>query len=136
MLILPPRNRPVGNTLGILLPVLASLLVLIVAAPGRSERPDVVEAKTAGREVGASTMQQVYDEVKTPFKHGVVLREPGKMVHCPAVFRHGKRWYMTYIVFDGDGYETWIAASDDLLVWEKLGRVLPFTEGTWDAVHI
>jgi hypothetical protein len=35
-------------------------------------------------------MQAIYDEVKTPFKYGVVLEPPaGKKVDCPNVFRHG-----------------------------------------------
>jgi predicted GH43/DUF377 family glycosyl hydrolase len=40
---------------------------------------------------------------------------------------------MTYIVFDGQGYETWLAESDDLLHWESIGKILSFTESTWDV---
>jgi predicted GH43/DUF377 family glycosyl hydrolase len=40
---------------------------------------------------------------------------------------------MTYIVFDGKGYETWLAQSDDLLNWKTKGRLMSFTENTWDA---
>ena len=40
---------------------------------------------------------------------------------------------MTYIVFDGQGYETWIAESENLLDWETKGRILSFTQNTWDA---
>lgn len=40
---------------------------------------------------------------------------------------------MTYIVFDGQGYETWLAESSDLLHWESKGKILSFTENTWDA---
>jgi len=40
---------------------------------------------------------------------------------------------MTYIVFDGKGYETRLAKSDDLLNWKTLGKIMPFTENTWDA---
>ena len=43
-------------------------------------------------------MQRVYDEVKTPFKYGIILR-PGEKesVDCPNVFRHGGKWYMMYV---------------------------------------
>lgn len=34
---------------------------------------------------------------------------------------------MTYIVFDGQGYETWLAKSKDLLNWETQGRIMTFT---------
>ena len=85
--------------------------------------------------VTALIMQQVYDEVKAPFKYGLVLtpESKDKMVDSPSVFRHAGTWYMTYIVFDGRGYETWIAHSNDLLHWTTLGRIMSFTENTWDA---
>jgi predicted GH43/DUF377 family glycosyl hydrolase len=40
---------------------------------------------------------------------------------------------MTYILFDGKGYETWIAESADLLHWRTKGSILSFTENTWDS---
>jgi predicted GH43/DUF377 family glycosyl hydrolase len=40
---------------------------------------------------------------------------------------------MTYIVFDGQGYETWLAESANLLQWKTKGKILSFTEDTWDA---
>ena len=80
-------------------------------------------------------MQQVYEEVKTPFKYGIVLAAPdsAKMADSPTVFRLNEKWYMTYIIFDGTGYETWIAESDDLLNWKTNGKILSFTKETWDA---
>ncbi len=80
-------------------------------------------------------MQAIYDEVKTPYKYGVVLGvEPGEMVDCPNVFRHGEHWYMMYVAIkDNVGYQTFLARSDDLLHWEKLGCILPFRKEGWDA---
>lgn len=80
-------------------------------------------------------MDQIYEEIKTPFKYGLVLipEDSTKMVDSPSVFRVDNLWYMTYIVFDGKGYETWLAVSSDLLHWEKKGRILSFTEDTWDS---
>ncbi len=87
------------------------------------------------QEVPAEVMQSVYEEVKTPYKSGVVFKHPDstKMIDSPTIFREDNLWYMTYIVFDGQGYETWIAESKDLLNWESKGRIMSFTEGTWDA---
>ncbi|MCH5687153.1 hypothetical protein LWM68_24495 [Niabella sp. W65] len=39
---------------------------------------------------------------------------------------------MTYIAFDGKGYETWLASSKDLLNWKNLGRQMSFTKEGWD----
>jgi predicted GH43/DUF377 family glycosyl hydrolase len=85
--------------------------------------------------ISQQTMEEIYNEVKTPFKYGVVLPQPdgSRMVDSPTVFRENGSWYMTYIVFDGKGYETWLAKSDDLLLWESKGKLLSFTENTWDA---
>jgi hypothetical protein len=58
--------------------------------------------------VPANVMQQVYEEIKAPYKYGLVLvpEDHSKMVDSPSVFRENNKWYMTYIVFDGKGYET------------------------------
>jgi predicted GH43/DUF377 family glycosyl hydrolase len=40
---------------------------------------------------------------------------------------------MTYIVFDGRGYETWLAESKDLVNWTSEGRIMSFTDSGWDA---
>jgi predicted GH43/DUF377 family glycosyl hydrolase len=78
-------------------------------------------------------MQQVYDEVKTPFKYGLVIRgENGRLADCPMVFQHQGRWYMTYVSMDKEGYETFLARSSDLLRWETLGKILTFRTNTWD----
>lgn len=90
-----------------------------------------------GTIVSQEKMQQVFEEVKTPFKYGLVL-VPGsnsEKIDCPTVFRRGRSWYMSYLVFNGRGYETWLAKSRDLLKWQKLGRILSFSDDSlqWDA---
>ncbi|MCQ2394044.1 MAG: glycosylase [Kiritimatiellae bacterium] len=80
-------------------------------------------------------MQAIFDEVKTPFKYGMILvPSPGEKYDNPVVYRHRDAWYMLYIRYDGRGYETHLAKSTDLLHWEKKGLVLSRGEkGTWDA---
>ena len=80
-------------------------------------------------------MERIFNEIKTPFKYGVVVQHPDstKMVDSPTIFRENDIWYMTYIVFDGQGYETWLSQSNNLLNWETKGKILSFTENTWDA---
>jgi predicted GH43/DUF377 family glycosyl hydrolase len=116
--------------------VLAGTLVCILAcAYGRAVRR-VIPAKTAGKDVDAATMRRIYEEAKTPCKYGVVLKgENGKNVDCPSVFRFGDKWYMTYIVFDGTGYESAIAESVDLLHWTPLGKTMRFSETGWDRAQ-
>lgn len=87
--------------------------------------------------VSRHAMQGVYEEVKTPYKYGVVIPQPdsSRMVDSPTVFRKDGKWYMTYIIFDGKGYETWLAQSDNLLQWASLGKIMSFTQNTWDATQ-
>ena len=95
-----------------------------------------VEIKLLNSEkVSQDVMQRIYDEVKTPYKYGVVFKHPdsSKMVDSPTIFRHANKWFMSYIVFDGQGYESWLAESDNLLDWHLKGRILSFTKNTWDA---
>jgi len=123
--------------------VLRTCLVLAaaVALAGRlsaepNGRPAVIPLpERAPRPVPAEVMQRIHDEVRTPFKFGVVLKgDPGEMLDCPNVFRHGGRWYMLYVgIKDKVGYQTYLARSDDLLRWEKLGPVLSFRREGWDA---
>lgn len=85
--------------------------------------------------VSTEKMQQVYEEVKTPFKYGLVMvpEDNLKKMDCPTVYRKDDKWFMTYFVYDGRGYETCLAESDDLLNWKNLGKIMAFSDSTdWD----
>lgn len=87
-----------------------------------------------------SSMQAIYNEVKTPYKYGLVIAPEDNYhkIDCPTVFREGEKWLMTYVCYDGKegtdgrGYETWLAESADLLHWTTLGRILSFKDDGWD----
>jgi len=87
-----------------------------------------VEHANAQKEVSQSIMQKIYDEIKTPYKYGLVVvpESDAKKIDCPSVFKKGKDWFMTYILFDGRGYETWLAKSKNLLEWKTIGRLMSF----------
>ena len=87
--------------------------------------------------VSQERMKAIYEEVKTPYKAGMILL-PGKneKIDNPCVFRHGDEWYMIFVVFDGKGYETHIAKSADLVKWKRLGMVFSRASGNcWDAAQ-
>jgi len=105
------------------------------ATAAEPERP-VIPAKPESRIVQEPAMQQIFDEVKTPFKYGVVLKgaDTNELVDCPSVFRSGEHWYMMYVAITNKvGYQTFLASSDDLRHWTKLGIILPFSTNGWDA---
>jgi predicted GH43/DUF377 family glycosyl hydrolase len=95
----------------------------------------VIPAKPAGTLPDTNTLQRIFDEVKTPYKYGIVVRgETNELVDCPSVFRQGRHWYMMYVaIADKIGYQTFLARSDDLLHWAKLGKILATNGVSWDA---
>lgn len=85
-------------------------------------------------------MEAIYKEVKTPFKYGLVVapQDNGHKIDCPSVFRQDGKWYMTYVIYngqngsDGRGYTTWMSVSDDLLHWKTVGCLLNYKNEGWD----
>jgi len=109
------------------LPILLILCSAFIAIGGNKPKSAVVPE---------TVMKQIYEEIKTPYKYGLVMVPPdnSKKVDCPSIFRKDDVWVMSYLIFDGRGYETWLAKSDDLLHWKNLGRIMSFSADTsrWD----
>lgn len=96
----------------------------------------ILREKVLPKAVPVEKMQEIYEEVKTPFKYGLVLAPDSNSckMDCPTVFRKANKWIMTYIVFDGKGYETHLAQSDNLLNWDLKGKILHYSDTTdWDV---
>jgi len=70
--------------------------------------------------------------INTPKKSNKLLVSPSykrgafdsHAVDCPFVFYHEGTYWMTYVGWDGLGYQTGLAHSADLLRWEKKGLIL------------
>jgi predicted GH43/DUF377 family glycosyl hydrolase len=84
----------------------------------------------------ASAMLQGAPDVaryETPHKIGKLIlsadTDPkafdSRSVDCPFVFYHSGEFHMTYIGWDGTGYQTGLASSRDLVSWRKRGCILP-----------
>ncbi len=105
------------------------------ADEARAVIPFPEEIMNNARPVPQEQMERIYEEVQTPYKYGIIIKGgEGELVDCPNVFRHDGRWYMMFVANkDKIGYETHLAVSDDLLHWERLGRILSFPEEDgWD----
>jgi predicted GH43/DUF377 family glycosyl hydrolase len=79
----------------------------------------------------------------TPHKYGKPVLEGSGLeghfdacaVDIPFVFRHQGRFFMLYTGFDGIGYQSAFAASDDLLHWQFYGMALPrLPDQRWDGL--
>lgn len=73
------------------------------------------------------------NDLKTPYKLERLIvgpsHKPGtfdeKSADVPFVFRHQNRFYLSYVGYDGTGYQTGLASSSDLMNWRKEGVILP-----------
>jgi predicted GH43/DUF377 family glycosyl hydrolase len=89
-------------------------------------------ASTAVLTAGATNADCDDSRLLTPYKYGkLVLSGSGKQgdfdsisVDCPFVFRYDNQFFMTYVAFDGVGYQTGLASSPDLISWRKEGCIL------------
>ena len=91
---------------------------------------------TSGTAVPDRRMREVYEEVLTPYKYGLVVENDLGFADGACVFRLGTDWYMTYFVEQQTpsiGYTTELARSADLLHWEHIETLLPFRPGAWDS---
>lgn len=88
--------------------------------------------------VSAEEMQRIYARIKTPVKHGAVMKWEQDFTDSPTVFKKGGVFYMYFIAISKDcsisGYETHLAKSDDLFHWTYLGPVFRRNDlNHWDS---
>ena len=60
--------------------------------------------------VSQETLNEVYEKIKTPFKHGAVIKFNEDMCDSPVVFKLNNKWYMSFIKIGYDvensGYDS------------------------------
>lgn len=69
---------------------------------------------------------------RTPYKYGKLVLGPShvpgsfdeKSVDCPFVFYHDGKYHLMYVGFDGTGYQTGLAESDNLVDWKRTHLIL------------
>lgn len=82
--------------------------------------------------IASAAEDRVLVACRTPHKFGRLVlggsKQPGafdeKAVDCPFVFSANGKFHMFFTGFDGTGYQTGLAVSDDLVNWERKGVVL------------
>ncbi len=93
---------------------------------------------TVGAPSGALSESSDANMYRTPYRCPHLLVAPSGVkgdfdergVDDPIVFRANGQFYMLYIGWDGIGYQTGLAASSDLLQWQRLGCVGPRHAGS------
>lgn len=117
------------------IPFAAPLFFALHCSAEPSISPASAPQKVHPKRVPEEKMLEIYEEVKTPYKYGVVVEAPqGMLADSPSVFQKGGKWYMYYIIQDGAGYSTHIAESCDLLNWTYKGEILKRKNNSdWDS---
>jgi len=75
---------------------------------------------------------EMFQIVQTARKHEKLVIAPSfkadtfdsHAVDCPFLFHHHGKFWMTYVGWDGIGYQTGLASSSDLVNWTKEGLIL------------
>ena len=83
-------------------------------------------------DLSPSQAEAVMSRLRTPRKHPSLVLSPSFQegaydalaVDCPFAFAHDGAYWLVHIGFDGIGYRTGIARSEDLIHWEKEGVIL------------
>jgi predicted GH43/DUF377 family glycosyl hydrolase len=109
-------------------------------SPSRTTRRTLVGGLLASPLLGSASLAKAPTALagvdlkpyRTPYKlNRLVLAKSGvegsfdsKFVDCPFVFSANGKFGMTYIGFDGSGYQTGLAESDDLVNWRRVALIL------------
>ena len=99
------------------------------------DRRNLIGGAIAGAGLSALPVRAAGDPLapyRTPYKHpklilggsGVKGSFDEKAVDCPFVFSANGKFYLTYVGFDGSGYQTGICESHDLVNWKRLGMIM------------
>lgn len=110
--------------------IVCGLLAIVASCASKPE-------KLKKREITKEVMVEIFNEIKTPHKYGLIMvpEDNSYKMDCPSIFKKDGKWFMTYLIFEGRGYETWLAESTDLLNWKHLGKVMSFSKDSteWDV---
>lgn len=82
-------------------------------------------------------MNEIYKQIATSYKYGVVLKKDGFYYDSPVVFKHNGKYFLTCVEIDAactTGYKTKLFRSDNLVDWTELGYVLTENNG-WDSAQ-
>ena len=93
-----------------------------------------------GQQISQEEMQHIYQEVRTPYKYGMVVAPTDNYhkIDCPTVFRVGDKWLMTYVVYNGkDGTDGRgiLSYKDDGWDMNQRGGFPALVDWTWDGSY-
>lgn len=100
-----------------------------------SDKLETIDDKTVKEWSDPYRNWHYYPDLVIPSNPGIMGFEEVNVTDVPTVFqmKRSDKWYMTFIGFDGQGYQSFIAESEDLVHWEKMRLAMGYgPEGSFD----
>jgi len=97
--------------------VLSAILACVSLPASAAEELAAIDAKTAKQWSAPYRGWHYHPDHVIPAKPNIKGFEKVRMADVPTVFQRpgDQRWYMTFIGFDGQGYQSFVAESNDLV---------------------
>ncbi len=116
----------------------AALIVLLACGSVSAQdtpRPKDIDADTLKKWSAPYRGWHYHPHHVIPAKPGIKGFEKVQKTDVPTVFQvpGDRKWYMTFIGFDGNGYQSFVAESDDLVRWTNLRLAMGYgPKGSFD----
>jgi len=105
-----------------------SVILLAACAAGASAGGDAIDAETLDRWSAPYRGWHYWPDHVIPAKPQIPGHEAFGNTDCPTVFQlpGSKAWHMSFIAFDGKGYNSFVAESNDLVQWKNMRLAMGF----------
>ncbi|MCF7731594.1 MAG: hypothetical protein K9N23_07895 [Akkermansiaceae bacterium] len=119
-----------------IIPVITAIILACASAPARSaEEPAAISPETIKKWSAPYRGWHYHPDHVMPAKPEIKGFEMVQMTDVPTVFQvpGDNKWHMTFIGFDGKGYQSFIAESDDMVNWTNRRLAMGYgPEGGFD----
>ena len=119
-----------------IIPGIISIVLVYVSAPAQSvEESKAIDSDTVRQWSAPYRGWHYHTDHVIPAKPDIKGFEKVKATDVPTVFQipGSRKWYMTFIGFDGKGYQSFVAESDDLVRWSNMRLAMGYgPKGSFD----
>ncbi|MHC4741714.1 MAG: glycosyl hydrolase family 95 catalytic domain-containing protein [Planctomycetota bacterium] len=115
--------------------LLATSAMLTSESAWGAKEPASIDAETVRLWSAPYRNWHYHGDHVIPAKPNIKGFDDVRMTDVPTVFQlpGDKKWYMTFIGFDGKGYQSFVAESDDLVHWGKMRLAMGYgPKGSFD----
>ncbi len=115
--------------------ILSMILACVPVSIQSAEKSTTIAAETVKMWSAPYRGWHYYPDHVIPAKPNIKGFENVQKTDVPTVFQlpNDEKWYMTFIGFDGKGYQSFVAESDDLIHWTNMRLAMGYgPKGSFD----